>query len=313
MERRTESGQDTASGRTTAAQRGCQLRLADDRTLGYSEFGDPAGDPIFYFHGHPGSRLEAALLHEAAIRSGARLIGTDRPGMGLSGFQPGRRILDWPADVVQVADALGLERFAVAGGSGGGPYAAACACGIPGRLSACGLVSSAGPPELTDQRGETWINHVERRLARFTPPLLELVFAGLGNRVRSKGKKAGAAELGAAALGNFPEVDRRALAEPPGPERFGDDLLEAFAHGSRGPAWEARLLYRPWGFDLGDIRAGNIHLWHGGLDRSVTPETGRAIARAIPGTSAHFHPGDGHVSVALNHPDEMFEALLTRD
>jgi pimeloyl-ACP methyl ester carboxylesterase len=289
------------------------LTLAGGRTLGIAEFGDPSGEPILYFHGHPGSRLEAALLHEPALRAGARLIGSDRPGMGLSRFQPGRRILDWPADVEHLADALGLERFAVAGGSGGGPYAAACAYSIPHRLTGCGLISCAGPPALTYTRGETWMNRTERRLALHAPPLLGLIFAALGRWVRSKGEKAGAAALGAVALGNFPEVDRLALAEPPGPERLGADLLEAFAGGSRGPAWEARLLYRPWGFDPGEIRASNIHLWHGRLDRNVTPQTGRAIAAAIPGTRAHYYPGDGHLSAALNHPDGIFEALLGGD
>ena len=87
------------------------LTLADGRSLGFAEFGDPAGAPIPYFHGHPGSRLEAALLDESANRCGVRPVGTDRPEIGLSDFQPRRRILDWPADVEQLADALGLARF----------------------------------------------------------------------------------------------------------------------------------------------------------------------------------------------------------
>ena len=78
------------------------------------------------------------LLQEA----GVRLIAVDRPGVGDSSFQPGRRLSDWPAEVCALADALGLERFSVLGYSGGGPYAAVCAAMLPERLQAAGMVSS---------------------------------------------------------------------------------------------------------------------------------------------------------------------------
>ena len=100
------------------------IRLPDGRTLGYSEYGSPTGNTLFYFGS---SRLEACLLARAAANAGVRVIGTDRPGMGLSQFQPGRRLLDWPADVVALADHLGIARFAVVGVSAGGPHALACA------------------------------------------------------------------------------------------------------------------------------------------------------------------------------------------
>jgi hypothetical protein len=79
------------------------IRLRGGRRLGYAEWGDPRGGPLLFFHGWPGSRIEARLGDKAASVSGVRLIAIDRPGMGLSDFQPGRTLLDWPADVVQVA------------------------------------------------------------------------------------------------------------------------------------------------------------------------------------------------------------------
>lgn len=103
------------------------INLHDGRSLGYADFGDPDGTPMFHFHGFPGSRLKAKLLSDAAGRHGVHLIGVVRPGMGLSDFQPGRKLLDWPNDVIELALDLELETFAVEGVSGGGPYAAACA------------------------------------------------------------------------------------------------------------------------------------------------------------------------------------------
>src|SRR5271154_1227897 len=120
------------------------FQLSDGRTLGFAEYGNRAGNVLFYFHGYPGARVEARLLAEPAEQLGIRLIGIDRPGMGLSTFKPQRRFLDWPSDVVELADRLDIDHFFVVGCSGGGPYALACACRIPDRLIACGIVAGAG-------------------------------------------------------------------------------------------------------------------------------------------------------------------------
>jgi pimeloyl-ACP methyl ester carboxylesterase len=124
-----------------------QLRLATGRLLAYDEHGAVDGTPIFYFHGSPSTRLEWHLFGSEAVarKLKVRVIVPDRPGLGRSDFQPGRRIGDWPADVIALADHLGLARFAVLGYSGGGPYAAACALRIPERLTHVGIVSGTGP------------------------------------------------------------------------------------------------------------------------------------------------------------------------
>jgi pimeloyl-ACP methyl ester carboxylesterase len=126
---------------------GQQIRLRDGRLLGCAEYGDPEGKPVFFFQGTPSSRL----MHPDATLTSAlagRLIMLDRPGFGLSDFQPNRHLLDWPDDVVEVADLLGLDRFAVVGISGGGPYAAACAYKIRERLTSVAMVSSMGPVDV---------------------------------------------------------------------------------------------------------------------------------------------------------------------
>ena len=109
------------------------LKLKDGRTLGYIDLGNKDGKPLFHFHGFPGSRLEATILADRAIVKNIRVICIDRPGMGLSDFKENRTLLDWPDDVVELADALEIDKFAVEGISGGGPYAAACAYKIPDR------------------------------------------------------------------------------------------------------------------------------------------------------------------------------------
>lgn len=90
---------------------GKTIQLHDGRTLGYTEYGSLTGSALFYFHGHPGSRFEARFLAERATQAGVRLIGIDRSGMGLSSYKAGRCLLDWPDDVVELADNLHIERM----------------------------------------------------------------------------------------------------------------------------------------------------------------------------------------------------------
>ena len=109
------------------------VRTASGRTLAYADTGEPDGAPLVYFHGLPGSRLDfhQPFNRPALDGAGVRIIGIDRPGYGGSGFQPRRRYTDWPDDVATVADTLGIDRFGIVAYSGGGPYAVACAVGLP--------------------------------------------------------------------------------------------------------------------------------------------------------------------------------------
>jgi pimeloyl-ACP methyl ester carboxylesterase len=135
-------------------------------------YGQPDGEPVFYFHGHPGSRLEARFARQAAAGAGLRVIALDRPGYGLSDFQPERAITDWPADVAEAADLLRIGRFSVAGASGGGPYALACAWRLPGRVTRAAVISGVGPyrvPGIT--KGMRWQNRIGFRWGSRWPAL----------------------------------------------------------------------------------------------------------------------------------------------
>ncbi|MEW6094629.1 MAG: alpha/beta hydrolase, partial [Chloroflexota bacterium] len=143
--------------------------LLNGQTLGYAEYGDLRGKPVFFFHGTPGSRFFRPY-DEITARLGVRLICVERPGYGESTFQPGRRILDWPNDIAQLADALGLEKFAVAGHSGGGPYVEACAYALPDRVTAAAVLCGAGPMNTTNAtQGMTALNKFGLTVGRYIP------------------------------------------------------------------------------------------------------------------------------------------------
>jgi len=268
-----------------------QIHLRDGRALGYAEFGDPAGKPVFFFHGFPGSRLQRYPDDALAIASGARIITIDRPGLGLSSFQRGRKLLDWPGDVVELAYALGIDRFAAIGLSGGGPYLLACAYKIPGRLTSATVVSGLGPlepPGVT--RGMNLPGRIVLGAARSAP--WWLIRFALGPAVwKVQRDPAGASKRLPRSL---PQADKDVFARPDVQAMDREDLIEAYRNGVDGVSWEAKVLAHPWGFRLEDIHM-KIYLWQGEADRTVPVPMAKYMARTLPECEARFIAGEGHM------------------
>jgi pimeloyl-ACP methyl ester carboxylesterase len=111
----------------------------------FAEWGDPDGFPVFSLHGTPQSRFARHYDESKYAEAGARVITYDRPGYGGSDRHPGRRVVDCVGDVAAIADTLGIERFAVIGGSGGGPHALAVAARLLERVSRAACVVGIAP------------------------------------------------------------------------------------------------------------------------------------------------------------------------
>jgi pimeloyl-ACP methyl ester carboxylesterase len=284
-----------------------KLRLADGRILGYAEFGTAGGKPVFYFHGLPASRIEARLTHTTACRLGIRIVAPDRPGFGLSDRLPGRRLADWPEDVAQLADALGLNRFAVLGVSAGGPYAIACACLMPKRLTAIGLVGALGPIAIPGlDRSMKWPARFSFHLARDRPRLAELLYAGLAARLLRR------RPLLALLLLQVAEPDRPVLQCDEVRRILQASIQEAFRHGGKGAVEELKLLASGWGLALQWI-SRPVHLWHGEKDRTVPVILGRHLAAAIPHCQTRFFADEGHFSLPVKHMEEILQTLVAAD
>ncbi|MDH3675784.1 MAG: alpha/beta hydrolase, partial [Anaerolineae bacterium] len=151
------------------------ITLNDGRTLGYAEYGNPAGKVVFHFHGGAGSRLERPADKATLTNLGLRFVSTDRPGHGLSDPQPNRKLLDWPDDISQLADYLGLDKFYVMGWSAGGPHALACAYKLADRVLAGAIVSGLAPPDRpTPYEGLPFTNRILMFAFRQMPKLAHL-------------------------------------------------------------------------------------------------------------------------------------------
>jgi pimeloyl-ACP methyl ester carboxylesterase len=275
--------------------------LPDGRSLGYAEYGDPAGKPVLYFPGAPGSRL----LHppeEPTASLGVRLIVVERPGFGLSDFQWGRTLLDWPADVAAFTGALGIERFAVVGISAGGPYALACGCKIAHQVTGIALLSPVGPTDLPGSIAEMpRVRQAGATVARYAPWLLRPLLWLVSNPHRNPERFFERMTSGNA------EVDLAILTRPEMKAMVMNSYLEATRAGMRGFAHESVILSTPWGFRPEDVSVP-VTLWHGEADANVSLSAVRYLARTLPDCHVVFLPGEGHWLV-LSHWEEILGQL----
>jgi pimeloyl-ACP methyl ester carboxylesterase len=286
-----------------------QVQLPDGRKLGFDERGPTDGKPLFYFHGSPSSRVEATLyVSDELLRSlDVRLIAVDRPGLGLSDFQPNRRLLDWTNDVAFLADHLKIERFAVLAYSLGGPYGAACAYAIPQRLTKVGIVSGAALftiPELVNN-----VNEGTRRFLNMPRenPIMSRLFLWmmLGVMPRLAPNK-----FVAQANAFLPAPDRETvLPDPEFQKGFLRMVREAMRQGVRGSHIESLLTVTDWGFRLHDTQTP-ILLWHGEADQNIPVEMARYFASAVPKCDAGFYPNEGHLSLFKKNAEEIIRALV---
>jgi pimeloyl-ACP methyl ester carboxylesterase len=283
------------------------LKLPDGRTLGFRRHGEEHGLPVFYFHGFPGSRLEAGFIPV----KGLALYGVERPGYGRSDPLHRRGLADWPADIAALADHLGLKRFAVLGVSGGGPYAAACAWALPERVIAAAIVCPIGPPKAPGMDGGRMgaLLRFGRR-GRLLAPVIALARSFLMNQRSERRflktrerlvetRYAGVPKEGAALTTEFMR-------------HLFVNWREGVARSLAGVFSDARIYGEAWPFDLGAIRVP-VHLWHGEEDRVVPVAVGQHYAAHIPGIRARIIPGEGHFSIIFNSLPEVVETLMGYD
>jgi len=279
------------------------LQLSDGRQLEFAEYGAPDGKPVFFFQGSPSSRLFHHPDEGIAISSGARIITIDRPGYGLSSFQPGRTLLDWPDDINIMADALGLDSFAVAGISAGGPYVAACAYKIPAHITNATIISSVGP---TDSKTDTQKLYRKRQititLARIAPWMLRPLIWWFQNPQRDPER------YFRNIFEESSQPDQAILSRPEIKSMLIQNWLEGARQGVRGFAWEAVIFAHPWGFPLEEIRIP-VNIWHGDADSSIPLSMAEQIANAIPNCKLRIIPKEGHF-LLFKYWEEILSNIL---
>ena len=269
------------------------MQLNDGRTVGFADYGKPSGIPILLFHGTPGSRIFGLENEPLLEKYGIRVIAPERPGYGLSDSKPERTIADWVVDIEALANHLGLHKFHVAGGSGGGPYVLACAIRLPERVLSATLIASATPPEMLRlSKGMASGNRAGFFLAKYAPFLLKILLTNYAHAVSKS-----PAKLVQQMLSQFCESDRRAIENPNGTGREGELLLhlqEAFRQGSDAAYRDMLLVSRPWRLDLSKLTVP-VFMWHGEADTLVPVAPAKEFSKLIPGCETHFIQDAGHL------------------
>ena len=277
----------------------------DGRTLAFAEWGDPGGFPVFFLHGTPNSRFARHYDESKYSEAGARVITYDRPGYGGSDRHRGRRVVDCAADVVAIADSLELERFAVAGASGGGPHALAVAARVPDRVTRAACMVSPAPYDVADF---DWLEGMDPLNVRE----LEWALRGEEVLVAELEREAGQIVRDVAAdptqiLGEewgLSEADRVELARPERHDVIRQDVGEAFRRGIFGWVDDDLALVAPWGFDISEIRIP-MRVVYGLTDVLVPARHGHWLARNVPGAEVVVEEDLGH----FTHPDLVVERM----
>jgi pimeloyl-ACP methyl ester carboxylesterase len=265
-----------------------RITLSDGRILAFSEIGDASGSTVFYFHGAPTSRLSLAPWEMEFANRGLRVVSPDRPGYGGSSPQPGRTMSDWPTDVASLADALGIDRFIVAGQSFGGPYAVACAALLPRRVA--GAVVLAGVTDMAWP--EAWKRLPGVEIAMMRMPDEQSVAARCEELFGADGSG-----LHGSSGFELPEPDAALFSDEKRANAMLAAFTEAFRQGVGGYAQDIFVQGRAWPFAPGAITTPAI-VAHGELDTIIPVAHSRHTAELIPGSSLRILPGHGHITVS---------------
>ena len=288
------------------------LALSDGRVLSYASYGSTAPDSptIFYFHSFPASHIEGVLWSPLVLSLGARLVAASRPGYGSSTFKPDRRILDWPSDVLELADHLQVSQFYILGVSGGCPYVLACLKEIPrSRLLGAAVIAGLYPLKL-GVSGMTVASRVMLFFAAWATPLAApLIDWQLGQAARDSDPTV-LEKVIMKEMNRRPEVDRKCLENLDLKQQLIDSVRESVKFGSQGMAWEARLFGSDWGFELEEVQFEGLCLWHGKADANCPSSMAEKAVTQIKGAELKLFEGEAHISLLINHAEEALKHLL---
>lgn len=284
-----------------------RVTVGGDRVLGIAEFGAPHADQnVVWFHGTPGARRQIPEpARQLADKLGVRIIGIDRPGVGMSTPHRYGAMVDFVDDLELAMDRLGVERFSTVGLSGGAPYALATAFALRDRVPTVGILGGVVPAA-----GEEAIDGGLVSLATRFRPLLPLMVEPLGAMLQSVARLA--RPIGTPFLNLYarssPPADREVLTADEHREMFLDDIYNSGRRGMRAALLDAILFARPWGFSVREVHQP-VTWWQGDDDNIVPLAHAQHIVPLLPNGELRVLPGAGHLA-GFGIADEVLDTVL---
>ena len=285
------------------------FQLPDNRNLSYCLYGMSSGQPVLYFHGTPSSRLEPSLLYAYSIdiesllfKYKLQLIAIDRPGMGLSTFNPAGDFVSFAQDVNLLLQDLKIKQCKVLCWSGGGPFALAmaheCKVVIQAVYIITGFTLSFGADNVFSKMHG---NKLYFGSAKYFPRLLKLIMKLVARKAPTKPIPR--------MISRMPDVDHKLLADVAKLKQVSATTLqEACRQGSKGAVYEAQLYFRDYGFKLKEIYQP-VHFWWGNEDNVVIQLHAEAVEQQAPNHVMHYKQNEGHLSIYINCVEEVLQMI----
>lgn len=283
--------------------------LADGRAIAFDAVGPEDGVPTFFCHTLPGSRVLPPWAEAATEKAGVRLISPDRPGIGFSDFQPGRALLDWPKDIAELADRLGIERFRLFGVSAGSPYVLATCVKVPERVARAAIACGLTPRDEADVVHKILPSVIDAGVKR------SRLASWLVRRLFVTGIERSSERAAQALKATLPPCDQQVIDRPEVSDFVLGGTIEAAHRGLRGWVHDDRILNQPWGFAPADVPERiPVDLWWGEEDTTVPLAHAELLASELPRATLRVRPGIGHFGILVGHGlDDILTQLASDD
>lgn len=279
---------------------------ASGAPVGLYSYGAPDGRPVFALHGVPACGAGFDWADEPARERGIRLLAPDRPGVGRSAQRADWRVADYPAMLVSLADALGIDRFGVLGYSGGGPYAVACAVELAERVTSVAVCAGSG--EVGTSASSAMLDdfaRTDRRMMAMSLRRPRLARAALD--LMAMGATWSPKLAMKSFLSELSETDREVATAMGSPTDAMRLFTMAFQEGAHGVVADYRALAQPWGVDPA-AAAVPVTVWHGSADTMVPLRHSQELAAKVPGAVLTVWEGEGHLAT-VTHVAEVLDSF----
>ncbi len=275
-------------------------RFKDRLPLGYADYGDPHGVPIFALHGTPGSRLRFRIMEQTANKLSLRIIAPDRRGYGLSPQEPQSTLTGFAEDIAALADALQLKRFGILGVSGGAPFAVASAALLGERVTSLGLVSPVGPVADSPAKDEIALFH---EISFLLIPKVALLLRLFWKLTRFGLNIAPNLTLNIGHM-RAPVSDWKILERPAVRDGLATTFQEGLRPGVNGALQDMMLFSKPWNIPWQEIKALS-KIWIGSSDGNVPLPAVKELSKRISGCQCEIIPDAGHQWISQHYQDVL--------
>lgn len=283
-------------------------RLPSGRILAYHELGSPEGIPLVFYHGFPGSSVQASLIEDESVYQPFRLIAVDRPGFGESDPDPDRSIQSFAEDIVHLMEGLGLSKFHVLGVSGGAPYALGCAFFYPEKVLSVTAVSGLGPlSEIEFLSLMPTFTRNSLKLIRKSKYLSQLAMSLL-HKAFTRASEAEGLTPPKFFLKGLATADQKLILDERLRKKFRSSMKHSFRNGAQGAARDLQLMTQNWEVDFSQLSMP-VRFWHGSQDTIVPHEHSLRLAKKIKSSEVKIFENEGHYSVPLNCFAEILKPL----